>query len=192
MCQVSTQGQAFVYAEKAGFALGSDKGEVTIAMDNTILTLGKLYSIDYSFHVTNSSYRVYNWQFIRLKPLPGQLAIYDSEKRYIGDLSAFTEGSQAGVSDDDWTFLYEGARVGTSLSFRAGIVPNTKYYATGKQLPPGDYYVQLVIYKAYISTNPFRLEGDPILVQGEKTNFYKNFNRAELCRSNALTVRLVN
>lgn len=145
---------------------------------------GELSNIDYTFHVTNSSYRVYNWQFMRLKPLPGQLAIYDSNKKYIGDLIAFTEGSQAGISDDDWTFLYGGARVGMALGFRAGLVPNTKFDWAGNLLPSGTYYLQLIMYKAFLSPNPFR-------VVGEKINFYKTFDRSELFRSNVLKVQLV-
>ena len=184
LAQVAVCGQAFQYAEKSDFANGSDKGQVTIKISDPVLQRGERYSIEYTFHVTNSSYAVYNWQFIRLKPLPGQLAIYDSNKKYIGDLIAFTEGSQTGVSDDDWTFLYGGARVGSALDFRAGSVPNTKYDSMGNLLPPGEYYIQLILYKAFLSPNPYR-------ALGEKINFYKTFDRGELCRSNVLKIQIV-
>jgi hypothetical protein len=137
------------------------------------------------FHVTNSSYAVYNWQFNRLKPLPGQLAIFDSSsKKYLGDLIAFSGGSQARVSDDDWTFLYGGAHVGTTLGFRAALVPNTKYDSPGSLLPTGEYYLQLILYRAFRSPNPQRVVGD-------KIDFYKTFDRSELCRSNVLKVQFL-
>ena len=183
--QVTIQGQGFQYGDKRDFAVGSDKGEVSIKLDDPILERGESYSVEYTFHVTNSSYDVYNWQFISLIPLPGQLAIYDANKKYIGDLIAFTQGSRRGVSDDDWIFLYGGTRVGRVLGFRAGSVPMTAYNSEGNWLPTGEYYIQLILYKAFLSPNPYRL-------LGEKIDFYKTFDRAELCRSNVLKVQLVN
>jgi len=185
MSQAIAHAQDFQYSEKSDFANGSDKGELSIKIAEPVLRRGERYSIEYGFHVTNSSYAVYNWQFIALKPLPGQLAIYDSNKKYVGDLIAFSGGSQVGVSDDDWTFLYGGARVGTALGFRAGSVPNTKYDWTGNLLPTGEYYIQLILYKAFLSPNPYRVVGD-------KIDFYKTFDRRELCRSNIIKVQFVN
>jgi hypothetical protein len=178
-------GQEFRYAEKTDFVNGSDKGEISIKIADPILKRGDLHLIEYTFHVTNSSYSVYNWQFNRLKPLPGQLAIFEaSSKKYLGDLIAFTSGSQATVSDDDWTFLYGGAHVGSTLGFPAASVPNTKYHSTGNQLPAGEYYIQLILYRAFVSPNPFRVLGD-------KIDFYKTFDRSELCRSNVLKIQFV-
>ena len=181
---VVAEGQAFPYREQSAFAMGSDKGEVTIQSEKDVIRKGDIYSLRYTFHVINSSYAVYNWQFISLKPLPGQLAIYDSNKQYLGNLIAFAGGSQAGISDDDWTFFYGETFVGKPLGFRAGLIPNTKYDWTGSPLPSGEYYIQLVMYKAFISPNPFRLLGD-------KIDFYKTFDRTELCRSNVLKIQLV-
>ena len=181
---VATAGQVFPYREQSAFALGSEKGEVTIQSERDLIRKGDIYSLRYTFHVVNSSYAVYNWQFISLKPLPGQLAIYNSNKEYIGDLIAFVAGSQAGISDDDWTFFYGETFVGKPLGFRAGFVPNTIYDSARTSLPSGDYYIQLIMYKAFISPNPFRL-------LGEKVNFYKTFDRTELCRSNVLKIQLV-
>jgi hypothetical protein len=176
-------GQGFKYAEKSDFAGASDKGEIAIKIADPVLKLGKAYSVEYDFHVTNGSYAVYNWQFVSLIPLPGQLAIYDSSKIYIGDLIAFTMGSQAGISDDDWTFLHGGAHVGSALEFRAGSVPNT-YNLTHNPLPTGEYYIQLILYKAFVSPNPYRADR-------EKIEFRKTFDRSELCRSNVLKVQIV-
>ena len=183
LLHVVAEGQAFPYREQIAFTMGSDKGEVTIQSEKDVIRKGETYSLRYTFHVINSSYAVYNWQFVSLKPLPGQLAIYDSNKQYLGNLSAFTGGSQAGISDDDWTFFYGETFVGKPLAFRAGLIPNTKY-DWDHRLPSGEYYIQLIMYKAFISSNPFRLVG-------EKIDFYKTFDRTELCRSNVLKIQLV-
>ena len=61
----------------------------------------------------------------------------------------------------------------------------TAYNSEGNWLPTGEYYIQLILYKAFLSPNPYRL-------LGEKIDFYKTFDRAELCRSNVLKVQLVN
>lgn len=177
-------GQTFPYRDQHSFALGSDKGQVSIKLDQIVLRRGLTYRLQYTFDVINSSYAVYNWQFISLKPLPGQLAIYDVNKQYIGDLIAFDGGSQAGISDDDWTFLYGESHIGKPLGFRAGLVPNTRYDSTGDLLMPGTYYIQLIMYKAFLSPNPFRVEG-------KKIDFYKTFDRSELCRSNAIKIDIV-
>ena len=183
--QATAQAQGFAYGEKHDFADGSDKGEINIKIVDSVLERGELYPVEYTFHVTNSSYWVYNWQFVSLLPLPGQLAIYDANKKYIGDLIAFTQGSRRGASEDDWSFLYGGARVGSALGFRAGSVPGTKYYPAEHGLPAGEYYIQLIMYKAFLSPNPYRVVGD-------KPDFYGTFDRTELCRSNSLKVQLVN
>lgn len=178
-------GQTFPYREEHDFALGSDKGQVSIKLDQTVLRRGETYRVQYTFDELNSSFAVYNWQFIRLKPLPGQLAIYDANKQYIGDLIAFSGGSQAGITDDDWTFLYGESHLGKPLGFRAGLVPNTRYDSIKNLLPTGTYYIQLIMYKAFLSPNPFRVEG-------ERIDFYKTFDRSELCRSNAIKIEIVN
>jgi hypothetical protein len=97
-----------------------------------------------------------------LKPLPGQLVIYDENKKYIGDLIGWSGGSRSGVSDDDWTFLYGETFLGKPMGFRAGLVPNTKYDSLGNLLPQGTYYIQLLLYRAFLSPNPFRTVGEPI------------------------------
>ncbi|HXG67585.1 MAG TPA: hypothetical protein VNO70_20955 [Blastocatellia bacterium] len=136
----------------------------------------------YTFQAIGS-YAVFNWQFNRLKSLPGQLAIYDASKQYIGDLLAWEGGSRAGISDDDWTFFYGETYVGKPLDFTAGYVPLTKYGSRGNLLPAGTYYIQLILYRAFLSPNPFRTLGD-------KIDFYKTFDRSELCRSNAIKIEI--
>lgn len=158
-------GQAFSYREKSDSTNNYEKGEVSIDIAETTLHQNKDYTIRYTFQA-HDSYAVYNWQFARLKALPGQLVIYDENKNYIGDLISWRSGSRGGPAYNDWTFLYSPSFVGTSLLFRAGYVPSV---SRNYHVPKGTYYIQLVLYRAFLSSNPF-------LTLGKPRDFYtKNF-----------------
>jgi hypothetical protein len=171
-------GQSFPYRPKTDIADPSTPGEVTIALATTTLRSGDIYTLRYTFHALNS-YWVYNWQFSYLIPLPGQLAIYDKNRKYIGDLIANIRGSRTLISDQSWSFLSDETFVGKLLSFNAGYVNSLQ-----KRLPPGTYYIQLVMYRGFLSHRPSRTpEGGP--------EFEKRFDRSELCRSNAIKIEIV-
>lgn len=171
--------------EEMPFKLSSgESGYAKIEIKRRRLRRGELYAVKYTFYNTGAAYRVYNCFFNRLIPLPGQLAIYDSNKEYVGDLIRFEGGSQRRVEDDDWLLLYGGSHVGANIGFRAGYVPQTKYWNMENLLPAGRYFIQLILYKAFLSPNPYRLIG-------EKLDFYKTFDRSEVIRSNVIEVEMV-
>jgi hypothetical protein len=176
--------QSFEFSAEHPFKLGNSQGKVEISLDESRLRRGERYRVNYKFTNINISYPVYNWQFTRLIPAPGQLALYDADKRYIGDLIADVGGSRVRVTLNDWTYLHGGSYVGTSLSFTAGSVPRTKYWSARNPLPPGQYYIQLIMYKLFMSERPY-------LTEEVLTDFRQNFDRSELCRSNAVAVKLV-
>jgi hypothetical protein len=176
ICAVLTHAQKFQFREEYPFINGSDKGRVVLEMEERSPVRDQIYPAQYTFHVTNGSYAVYNWQFISLLPLSGQLAVYNDKKEYVGDLLHWNGGSQRTVTDSDWTFLYGGAHVGHTLGVRFGRM--------SRELPAGTYYIQLILYKAFISPNPFRMIGEP-------PNFYTTFDKDELCRSNVIKVEVI-
>ena len=53
-----------------------------------------------------------------------------------------------------------------------------------QELPAGAYYIQLTLYKAFISSNLHRMVGEPV-------DFYKTFDKTELCRSNVIRVEVI-
>lgn len=183
---VSSSGfaQGYKFAEEYPFKRGNNQGKVEISLDKTILQKGELTGVNFRFTNTNSAYPIYNWQFMRLLPLPGQLAIYDADKRYIGDLIAFECCSQTAASLADWTYLYGGSYVGASLGFHAGYVPGTKYGSMSNLLPSGRYYIQLILYKAFASERPS-------LTEEVLKDFRQEFDRSELCRSNIIKIEIV-
>ena len=177
--------ESYKFHEATPLSLPSgERGYAKLSFDEGKPRRGERYNVEYSFYNTNGSYWVYNCFLNRLIPSPGQLAIYDSNKEYIGDLLRFEGGSQRGVGNGDWLFLYGGSHVGTSIGFRAGYVPLTKFGSMGSLLPAGRYYIQLILYKAFLSTNPSHLIGD-------KPDFYKTFDRSEVIRSNAIQIEII-
>jgi hypothetical protein len=115
--------------------------------------------------------------------LPGQLAIYDTNRNNIGDLTATVFNSRGRAALRDWTFIHGGSYVGVSLGFRAGSVPQTKYMAEGS-LPAGTYYLQLIMYRAFVSERPY-------LTEELLADMRQKVDRAELCRSNVIKVEVV-
>jgi hypothetical protein len=173
-----------VYRFREANPLSQTSGEMGYAklnIDEPQLHRGERYSVEYTFYNTRGSYWLYNWAFNGLVPLPGQLAIYDSKKEYIGDLLRFVGGSRRTVGDNDWVFLHEGSHLGRRIELTAGYVPGTPYDSMRNLLPAGHYYIQLILYRAFLSPNPTHLEGD-------KPDFYKTFDRSELLRSNAIEI----
>jgi len=182
ICPGIVLGQSLVYQDKNDCGTGFDgRGEVKIKADSRTLKRDQSHRIKYTF-LSLGSHDVYNWQFNRLLPLPGQLAIYDADKRYLGDLIAFRFASQRGISDHDWSFLYGERYVGAPIDFRVDHIWHSKYDVD--LLPVGTYYIQLVLYNAFFANNPFRSLGD-------KPDFYQNFDRSERCRSNAIRIEIV-
>src|SRR5262245_41055627 len=165
-CSHARAQRTFPFHDETRYDQSGERGRVEIAIKGTTLRRGELAALDYTFFNTNGSYWVYNWQFSSLIPLPGQLAIYDSEKHYIGDLIQWEGGSRKGAGDDDWLFLYGGCHIGRAIGFRTGYVPLTKYGTTQNLLPPGKYFIQLILYKTFFSTNPSYIVGD------QKPNWY--------------------
>jgi hypothetical protein len=175
----------FPYKDKTDFAYEFGKGEVSIDMVDTTLRMNELYKLKYAFHATGS-YSVYNWPLSSLSTMPGELAIYDENKKYIGNLIYSTGGSFTGIMEGYWKFLRDETYLNTSKSFRAGWVPSI---SRSHKLSPGTYYIQLILYKALLASSPFHATGDDL--SARMKDFYTNFDRTELCRSNVIKVNIV-
>ena len=96
------------------------------------------------------------------------------------------------MTSNDWCFIPSISFVGTALRLRAGSVPGTPFDVRSNRLPPGEYYLQMIYYRAFVSARPDRLRSNP--PKGEKEilrEFRKNFNRDELFRSNAIKILFV-
>ena len=169
---------------------GSHRGSATISADKQSVALGEPFSVDIRFLNSGAGGEFYSPFLSGQTPLPARLAIFNSDHKYLGDLFD-REGVQrrAMLSAEDWTFVPTLCWVGRAERLTAGYVPATSESGS-RSLPPGEYDIQLIYFKALLATNPAKLERKP-LEDAEKVfrRFERDFDRAELFRSNALRIR---
>jgi hypothetical protein len=168
---------------------GSQRGSATISADKQSVTVGETFSVDIRFLNGGGGDEFYN-PFLRgLTPLPARLAIFSSDHKYLGDLIERQEVSRRTLSADDWTFIPSLCYVGCAERLTAGYVPTTAEGGS-RTLPPGEYYVQMIYFKAFLAENPARLGRRPLEDEAKAfRQFEKNFDRAELFRSNVVKIR---
>jgi hypothetical protein len=181
---------SILFIDKADLKCGSFRGYATLSLSKTTFKLGERFTADLRFTNISGGDYFYNPFLNRLVPLPASLAIFDSSKKYIGDLLTWDGGSQVTVSSGDWQFIPGGCYVGTPIAYlTAGYVLGTEFGVMNHLLPPGEYYLQVIYFRAFITTNPAVQLGDPLKDrQSYQINFYKNFDRDELFRSNVVKV----
>ena len=168
--------------------LGSFQGLATLRVVKTIpdgkteIPLGAKFEVDIRFSNTAGGDDFYNPFLCELVPLPAKLAVYDSQKKYRGDLLERIAGSRKTVSTNDWTYIPGNGYVGCTKRVTAGRFRNPLY---GK-LPPGTYYLQMIYLKRFITLNPARTD------RGGKVD-QKQFDtpqaREELFRSNMIEIK---
>lgn len=176
--------------EKRDLDSGSSRGAVTIAVDKQSAALGEPLSVDVRFLNSGGGDEFYN-PFLRGQtPLPARLAIFSSDHKYLGDLIEPEEASRLTLSAEDWTFVPSLCYIGCVERLTAGYVPATSERGS-QTLPPGEYYMQMIYFKAFLARNPATLERRP-LEDEEKLlrQFAKDFDRSELFRSNVVKLRL--
>jgi hypothetical protein len=145
---------------------------------------GTPYSIEIEFHNAGEGKQFYNVFFNRGVPLAAQLAIFNSEKEYLGDLLYREKISRKSIDASDWTFLPSGSYVGIKLDLMGANIFNPKYGDKVHLLEAGTYYIQMIFYRAFVWPNLFG-------VDKEKTDLYKNFDKQELFRSNVIRIQFV-
>lgn len=175
--------------EKRDLNSGLSLGSATISVDPQNVTLGEPFSVDIRFLNSGGGEEFYN-PFLGVQtPLPAVLAIFSSDHKYLGDLIERDEVSRNALRAEDWTFVPSLCYVGRVERLTAGYIPATAESAS-RTLPPGEYYVQVIYFKGFLAPNAARLERRPFEDEEKLLRrFEKEFDRAELFRSNAVKVR---
>jgi hypothetical protein len=171
---------------------GSYRGHASISVEASTVTLGKEYAIHIQFFNDGGSNYFFNPDLHGLVPIPAYPVIYDINKKYIGKLWQWMGGSQRGVEAGDWKLVPTGSHVDFNWKFTAGYVPGV--YDGGQHLlPAGEYYIQFIYYKAFVSPRPFDPDSDNPSVEEmtRRRAFYDNFYGTELFRSNVIKIRFV-
>lgn len=174
----------FPFIERHDLDAGTALGYSTLSIDNPVIEAGKSISMEVHFLNQGMGRDFLNPFFLQRNSNPGQIALYDGDHNYIGDLLMFHSGSAILSSFDQWTFIPNGGSVGMTLQVRL--------FYPGKQLQPGNYYLQLIYYRAFIALNPPWSETDPELASKRERlkEFEAHFDRSELFRSNPVKITI--
>jgi hypothetical protein len=173
----------FPFVENHDLEFGDVRGRVFLTATNSSIEAGDSILMEVRF-VNNGMGRDFFNPYLNPYTLPfGQIALYDGNRRYLGDLMSWSAMSYRGISKDNWTFIPGG---GSYIGFTMSVKPN---YAR-QPLPPGDYYLQIIYYKAFIGLNPPWAATDPDVeaVQARLKDFEAHYDRSELFRSNPVKI----
>ena len=175
--------------EKRDLDSGSYRGSATISADKQSVALGEPFSVDIRFLNSSGGDEFYNPFLGGQTPLPARLAIFSSDHKYLGDLIEREELARETLGAGDWTFIPSLCYVGCVERLMAGYVPATAERGS-QTLPPGEYYVQMIYFKGFLARNPTKRNRRPLEDEAKVfRQFAKNFDRAELFRSNVVKVR---
>jgi hypothetical protein len=190
ICSLAAQTAPEWTGEKRDLDSNSRRGSATITVDRQSVPLGEPFSVDIRFVNSGAGDEFYSPFLGGGMARPAILAIFNSDHKYLGDLIEREEAARATLSLQDWTFVPSLCYVGRVERLTAGYVPATTAGGS-RALPPGEYYVQMIYFKAFLAKNPMKMDRRP-LEDDEKVfrQFEKNFDRAELFRSNVVKVRL--
>ncbi len=167
----------------------SYRGSATISVDKQSVPLGDPLSVDIRFLNRGADDEFYNPFLGGQTPLPARLAVFSHDHKYLGDLIERENVPRTTLRAEDWTFVPSLCYVGCVERLTAGYVPATAE-GISQTLPPGEYYVQLIYFNAFLAANPVKLERRPLEDEVKMfLQFEKNFDRAELFRSNVVKVR---
>lgn len=176
----------FSFVEKHDLELGAIHAAAMLKLETPVIKAGERISIKLRFVNTGHSWDFYNLFLNSRIPQPAQIALYDSNHNYLFEIIPRTS-SVIGMSWDDWTYLPGG---GCSVEFP--MEWDTSFYR--RLLPPGDYYLQLIYYKAFVALDPpWRDTAPDVNAKRERLRDFENhFDHSELFRSNPVEITITN
>jgi len=182
------------FVETHDLDYGSYRGHASITAGTSVVKLGEEYKVLVQFFNDGGSNQFFNPDFNGLVPIPACPVIYDANKKYIGKLWGPQCGSARGIGKWDWKLVPTGSHVDTTLSFKAEYIISAAYDGIQLPLSAGEYYLQVIYFKAFVSPKPVDLDSDNPSIE-EMTReraFYDNFfDRSELFRSNVIKIHFV-
>src|SRR5688572_23348985 len=108
--------QQHPFRERTDLQIGSYAGYSVVQIDQRLIVRGLPFEIQIEFHNVGEGNEFYNPFFDRTVAAPAQLAIYDSEKKYLGDLLYKEPSSNRNLDSRDWTFVPKGGFIGIKLN----------------------------------------------------------------------------
>lgn len=191
LCSPSTliAGDAVTLQAERDLNDGLYQGKATISVQHVKIARGADVALD-ARYINHGVPYLFNPYFNRLTDQPAILAIFDSEKHYIGDLRRQVLGSYVRPGIGDWVQIPAGGYAGVTLGFTAGMVPGTQFMGRGNELPAGKYYVQLIYRRSFATKAPTR--GDSATIEPNDLDaWFRHGAALDLFRSNILEIELV-
>jgi hypothetical protein len=136
-------GEEFPFVEKADLKLPEHRGSSMLTLDKTVIHANETVSADLRFN--NDYYgaeTVFNPFLNSLLELPAEMAVYDSNKNYLGNWWRNSFGSRVSPRPEDYVYIAGGSYVGTNK--KVGL-----YY-----LSPGEYYLQVIWKNSFLRNGP--------------------------------------
>lgn len=176
-------GSGFDYAEPGDseYPSGMFNAKAMLTLDQTKIVKEGHVTINIAFQNLGAGREVYNPFLDDRLPLPAVLAVYDSNKKYIGDMLRRDVGSFWRKGNGPWVVVPTLGVIGTSVisGFKIGNIPPTN-------LPPGTYYLQVIYVDMFRGVG---VDGKTYGAQNGE-NFIGRGSVAPFLRSNVVQIEL--
>ncbi len=159
---------------------GALTGRATLSIDNRSVRFGDKIRIKVRFQ-SKSGGTFYNPDFNGLISPSAQLALFDENKQFKGDLLSKLSGSQRFESTGDWQYVRPKGSIESEID--RTIPAKSLNYG---ELAPGNYYLQLIYNGLFTFPSP-RHFGP--LTQGERQTMMQ-IEESDLFRSNVVEFTL--
>jgi len=175
------QTQRAPFREQVNLDFGTYRGQAELQVETPTLIRGKTFTCRVTFNNSREGRYFYNPFFNNWIDLPAQLAVFDRNREYIGNLFWQADLKMA-RGPEDWVYVGKGF-VGTSFKMIAGHVPGTRYEKSKELLPKGSYYLQMIYYGVFLHP---RHELD----SKQERDKWDELDNKEMFRSNLVKVEL--
>jgi hypothetical protein len=162
--------------------------KATLSCNQPAVRKGEPINFEIRIDVLGDGATLYNVQFYRYMPLPAVLAVFDNQKRYLGDMLSddprYPHLKWFGLENVQLLHLGAGDYIGIHVIQIPQVPPrspNDPTYGT-KLLGPGRYTVQLIFYKAFAQVDPRDAAASPW-----EECFRSNAIQIEITASDALS-----
>jgi len=120
------------------------------------------------------------------------MTLMDRGENYLTDMLDRDRGSCTSPGPSDWRRVAAGGTTSSVFQFRAGRAPGLDF-RPGESLPPGTYFLELVVYNRCVSENPFRVGADLRDVEDpvKMAKWEFGFPGPEICRSNRVELEIL-
>lgn len=155
--------------------IGSSKIWPILAPQRTRIVRGREVIVDMGFENLGNNAYFYNPFFCQDLPSAADLVVLDDRKQYLGCLAPKEILSVRHPTVRDWALIPTRGLVGTVRHYRTALTTEKSTGNDGtamKELPPGDYFLQVIYHRRFVSWTPrSATEADDLPQQRRKSAY---------------------